>query len=434
VNILILGGGGREHALAWALGRSPRADRILCAPGNAGTGRISENLPLDPSDAVAVTAACRRGSVDLVVVGPEAPLVAGVADALRAEGIAVFGPGRDAARLEGSKAFAKELMDAEGVPTARSATVRGVSEAAKALDWLGERVAVKADGLAAGKGVVMAASRAEAVAAVKRFTEERAFGAAGERVVLEEWLEGDEASVIAFVDGEEVRVLVPSQDHKRALDNDEGENTGGMGAYAPYPRLAGAALDDAVDRCVRPIVNGLARRGVSYRGVLYAGLMLGPDGPRVLEYNVRFGDPETQVILPLFDGDLLAAMEATAHGRLAGLPPFRVRPGAALTVVAASAGYPATSDRGREIAGLEAGDDRGDVLVFHAGTRREGERILTDGGRVLAVTGLGATLAEAKTRAYDALSGITFTGMHHRADIGARTLRDVAASQGGNAR
>ncbi|GJM44697.1 MAG: phosphoribosylamine--glycine ligase [Gemmatimonadota bacterium] len=431
MNVLILGNGGREHALTWAISRSPRVGNVICAPGNAGTHRIARGFPLDLADAAAVLDVCRREDVNLVVIGPEAPLVAGLADTLRTAGLSVFGPGAEAARLEGSKAFSKEMMESEGVPTARSATVRSVAEAAKALEWLGERVAVKADGLAAGKGVVMASDRTQALDAVRQFVEERTFGSAGERVVLEEWLEGEEVSVIAFVDGDEVRALVPSQDHKRAYDGDRGPNTGGMGAYAPYPGLEGEALERAVQDCLVPIVRGLARRGVDYRGVLYAGLMLTSDGPRVLEYNVRFGDPETQVILPLFDGDLLEAMEATANGTLAQLPPFRIAPRAAMTVVAASAGYPAGADQGRRIAGLDRADDRGTALVFHAGTEARDDAIVTAGGRVLAVTGLGESLAAARQVAYETLASIHFDGMQHRTDIGARALGGVTAS-GGN--
>jgi phosphoribosylamine--glycine ligase len=432
LNVLILGGGGREHALAWAIARSPDAERVVCAPGNAGTGRIAENVDLDASSGSDVVAYCRTEEIDLVVVGPEVPLVAGVADGLRAEGIAVFGPGAAGARLEGSKAFAKEMMEAEGVPTARAATVRSVTEAAKALEWLGGRVAVKADGLAAGKGVVMAPTKDVALETVRAFVEGYAFGEAGTRVVLEEWLEGEESSLIAFVDGEEVRALVPSQDHKRARDGDQGPNTGGMGAYAPYPGLAGADLERAVDTCLRPLVAGFARRRIDFRGVLYAGLMIGADGPRVLEYNVRFGDPETQVLLPLFDGDLLGTLNAVARGELGTLPPLPVSRRAALTVVAASAGYPESSDKGRVIRGLEPPDDRGDVIVFHAGTaRREDGAVVTAGGRVLAVTGRGGTLAQARRLAYEALDGIDFEGMHYRTDIGARTLGNVAATSGG---
>jgi phosphoribosylamine--glycine ligase len=279
LNVLILGSGGREHALAWAIARSPACGHLLCAPGNPGTGRIAQNVAVNMLDAPSIATLCRSDAIDLVVVGPEAPLVAGVADRLRAEGIAVFGAGQAGAQLEGSKAFAKEAMFASGVPTAKSATVRSVSEAAKALEYVGTRVAVKADGLAAGKGVVMAESRDDALAAVRAAVEERVFGDAGRRVVIEEWLEGEEVSVIALTDGKDVRTLSPSQDHKRAYDGDRGPNTGGMGAYAPYSALTGAALDDAVARSVTPIVDKFAREGVDFRGVIYAGLMLTATSP-----------------------------------------------------------------------------------------------------------------------------------------------------------
>jgi phosphoribosylamine--glycine ligase len=433
VNVLILGGGGREHALAWAAAAGPSLGRLVCAPGNAGTARLGRNVALNPADPAAVTALAREEEIDLVIVGPEAPLVAGVADALRAQGTAVLGPGAEGARLEGSKAFAKELMRAEGVPTARSAVVTGVAEAAKALEWIGPRAVVKADGLAAGKGVLMTGGRDETLRAVRDCVEGRRFGDAGARVVLEEWLEGEEASLIALVDGEEVRALVPGQDHKRALDGDRGPNTGGMGAYAPYPGLAGAELEEAVRTCLAPAARGLARRGVEYRGFLYAGLMLTGDGPRVLEYNVRFGDPEAQAVLPLADGDLLETFAACARGELAGAPPLRARSGAALTVVAAAAGYPDRYEKGLPIRGLEGDDDRGDAVVFHAGTRKDGDRTVTDGGRVLAVTGLGPTLAEARDAAYATLGTIRFDGMFHRNDIGARGLSLAGAPEGESA-
>jgi phosphoribosylamine--glycine ligase len=430
MNVLILGAGGREHALAWAASRSPAARRVVCAPGNAGTERIAENVALAP-EGQEVAEFCRREEIDLVLVGPEGPLVAGIADRLRAEGVAVLGPGADGARLEGSKAWAKELMLEQGVPTARSATVRSAAEAWKVLGWLGGRVAVKADGLAAGKGVVMCEGKDEAIAAVRRAVEDRAFGDAGSRVVLEEWLEGEEASVTCLVDGEEIRPLPPSQDHKRAGDGDRGPNTGGMGAYAPFPRLPDAAHRAAVDACVRPIARGLARRGIDYRGVLYAGLMLTENGPRVLEYNVRLGDPESQVIVPLAGRGLLETLAACARGELAQAPPLATGPGAALTVVAASAGYPASPERGRVISGLEPDDDRGNALVFHAGTeRREDGALVTSGGRVLAVTGLGRTLAEARDAAYGTIEGIRFEGMFMRSDIGARGLAPAAAQRG----
>jgi phosphoribosylamine--glycine ligase len=424
VNALILGGGGREHALAWAVSRSANLDRLLVAPGNAGTDRIAENVSIPMAKPGELLSFCRNEDVALVLIGPEAPLVDGLADALRGSGVAVFGPGAEGARLEGSKVYAKEFLRAEGIPTARGATVRSMAEVEAALERTGERVAVKADGLAAGKGVVMAENRDEAIEAARDALERDAFGAAGHAVLLEEWLEGEEVSLIALVDGEEVRPLVPSQDHKRAFDGDTGPNTGGMGAYAPFPRLTGAELDDAVASCLQPVAAGFARRGVDYRGVLYAGLMMTPEGLRVLEYNVRFGDPETQVVLPLFDGDLLAAFEACARGELAGAPEFRLRPGAALTIVAASGGYPGDYSTGAEITGLSGEDDQGDTLVFHAGTKRlDDGTIITSGGRVLSVTGLGSDIETARGAALGRLSEIRFDGMFHRNDIGRRGLQ-----------
>ncbi|MFN8178280.1 MAG: phosphoribosylamine--glycine ligase [bacterium] len=420
MNVLVLGSGGREHALAWSIAKSPALSRLFVAPGNAGTGRIAQNVPLDPADVKQVATFVRREGIDLVVVGPEGPLVAGVADAVRAEGCACFGPGAEGARLEGSKAHAKSMMESEGIPTARAAVVRSVTEAAKALAWLGDRVAVKADGLAAGKGVVMAEDRAAAIEAVRAAVETRAFGDAGASVVLEEWLEGEEASLMALVDGEEVRPLVPSQDHKRAFDGDTGPNTGGMGAYAPFGRLTGATLEKAVDGCVRPIAQALARHGVGFRGVLYAGLMIGPEGPKVLEYNVRFGDPETEAVLPLLEDDALEVLAATARGELGSSPTLKTSRGAALTVVAASRGYPAAPEKGRIIEGLEPPDDRGDAIIFHAGTALSGKGVVTAGGRVLSVTGRGATLAEAREAAYRTLGTVRFDGMFFRRDIGAR--------------
>ncbi len=423
MNVLILGGGGREHALAWGIAKSRGTRRLVVAPGNAGTARLAENTPLDPTNGSDVAAFCRRESIDLVVIGPEAPLVAGVADRLRADGRLVFGPSAEGARLESSKAHAKEFMRAAGVPTAKSAIVRSVAVAAKALEWVGARVAVKADGLAAGKGVVMASGCDEALAAVRAAVEERVFGDAGAVVVLEEWLEGEELSILALVDGEEVRALPPSQDHKRAFDGDTGPNTGGMGAYAPVPWLPRAEADALVERCVAPVARELARRGVVFRGVLYAGVMRTKDGPRVLEYNVRFGDPETQALIPLVDGDLLEILHACAAGTLAAIPEVRAKKGAALTVVAAAQGYPGAVKSGVPIEGLEADDDRGGAIVFHAGTTRTADgRIVTAGGRVLAVTGLGTDLATARRTAYDALESIRFPGMFHRTDIGSRGI------------
>lgn len=421
MNVLILGSGGREHALAWGISKSSKLRRLIVAPGNAGIARLADVAPLGITDPETVLAFCLKESINLVIVGPEAPLIAGVADHLRAAGMTVFGPSCDGAKLEGSKAYAKEIMRAAGVPTAKFATVRSVAEAAKALAYVGERVAVKADGLAAGKGVVMAANADEALAAVRAAIEERVFGQAGETVVLEEWLQGEEISVLALVDGEEVRAFPLSQDHKRVGDGDTGPNTGGMGAFAPLPGVSPAEAAELVDLCIRPVARELVRRGILFRGVLYAGVMRTANGPAVLEYNVRFGDPETEVLVPLFGEDLLQVLAACARGELASIPPFSPPEEAALTVILAAAGYPGTVRRGDIIEGLDEEDDRGDVLIFHAGTERGTDgRIRTAGGRVLAVTGIGKDLATARSRAYDAIGGIRFPGIHLRSDIGER--------------
>jgi phosphoribosylamine--glycine ligase len=418
MRVLVLGGGGREHALAWGLRKSSGLERLFVAPGNAGTARIAQNVALAPENAGEVAAFCRREKIDLAVIGPEAPLVAGVADALRRENVLVLGPSLRGAILEGSKSHAKAMMDRAGVPTARHATVRSVAEAAKALAYVGKRVAVKADGLAAGKGVVMAANENEALAAVRAAVEERAFGEAGAAVVLEEWLEGEEVSLMALVDEEATRLFPASQDHKRAFDEDQGPNTGGMGAYAPVPWLSPRELEEMHTRCIVPIARALANDGIVYRGVLYAGIMRTKEGPKVLEYNARFGDPETEALIPLAGSDLLETFAACARGELSRLPAPPAQAKAALTVVAAARGYPGPVEKGVEISGLDPNDDRRNGIIFHAGTKLEGERIVTAGGRVLAVTGLGSDLAEARRVAYDLLGTIHFEGMFYRRDIG----------------
>lgn len=420
MNVLVLGGGGREHALAWGLKRSPGLGRLFVAPGNAGTTRIAQNVALAPENASDVASLCRQEKIDLVVIGPEAPLVAGVADVLRRENVLVFGPSLGGARLEGSKSHAKAMMDRAGVPTARHATVRSVAEAAKALAYVGDRVAVKADGLAAGKGVVMAAGEEEVLAAVRVAVEERAFGEAGASVVLEEWLEGEEVSLMALVDEEHTRLFPASQDHKRAFDGDQGPNTGGMGAYAPVPWLSPRELEEMHARCIVPIARALANDGIVYRGVLYAGIMRTREGPKVLEYNVRFGDPETEVLLPLAGNDLLETFAACARGELSRLPASRAPAAAALTVVAAAKGYPGPVEKGVEIFGLDECNKDPNGIVFHAGTKLEGGQVVTAGGRVLAVTGVGSDLAEARRVAYDLVDRIHFEGMFCRRDIGKR--------------
>jgi len=415
MRVLVLGSGGREHALAWKLAQSPKLSALICAPGNPGTASLAENRPVAADRPDAVVALAREASADLVVVGPEAPLVAGVADALRAQGIAVFGPDAAAARLEGSKAFAKQVMLSSGVRTAAGRAFTSVREAE---DWARARgsVVVKADGLAAGKGVIVARGADEAVAAVRSLA---ALGEAGRTLVLEEVLEGQEVSVIALCDGERYVLLPPAQDHKRLLDGDQGPNTGGMGAYCPAPVLDAAALRRVGEEVIAPVLRTMAARGTPFRGALYAGLMVGREGPAVLEFNARFGDPEAQVQVLSLDEDLLPWLEACAKGTLSPRP-LSLRPGASVGVVLASPGYPSAPLIGSRISGA----DRigGSCVVFHAGTASRDGALVTAGGRVLTVCAGGPSLAEARANVYGAVSRISFEGMQFRRDIAARGL------------
>jgi phosphoribosylamine--glycine ligase len=427
VRVLLVGGGGREDALAWALRRSPRLSRLDCAPGNAGIARRATCLPVDPAAAEALADLARSGRYDLVVVGPEGPLVAGLADRLARERIPVFGPLAAAARLEGSKAFAKEFMTRHGIPTAR---YRVFDQASAARAWLGSGEAdyplvLKADGLAAGKGVVIAEGPAEARSVAESMLSGRAFGAAGARIVVEERLSGREVSFFALCDGERAVELAACQDYKRLHDGDGGPNTGGMGAYSPSVFLDAAAREAVLERIVRPVVRGLAAQGTPYRGVLYAGLMLTASGPQVLEFNVRFGDPEAQVLLPRLDGDWLEVLAACATGTLAERP-LRFLPRAAVCVVMASAGYPERPSNGHPIRGLQRAQALEDVEVFHAGTVAGPAGPLTAGGRVLGVTAVGPDLGLARERAYAAVASIGWDGEHHRTDIASDAVRELA--------
>ncbi len=424
MDVLVLGGGGREHALAWKIAQSPLAGRLWAAPGNAGIATLAECVALDIADPEAVCAWCREQGIGFVVVGPEAPLAAGVVDALSEAGIEAFGPTAAAARLEASKAFAKEVLDACGAPTARWRCF-DEPEAAKAhVRAQGAPIVVKADGLAAGKGVVVAQTIAEAEGAIEAAFG-GAFGAAGARVVIEEFMEGEEASFFALTDGETVLPLVSAQDHKRAYDGDRGPNTGGMGAYSPAPVMTPAMERRVMDEIMRPVIAEMARRGTPYRGVLYAGLMITEEGPKVVEFNVRFGDPECQVLMLRLASDLMPALLATARGGLGDVA-LEWREEAAITVVMAAKGYPGAYEKGSEIRGLERAAEVEGVTIFHAGTRAEGGRILANGGRVLNVSAVGRDLAEARTRAYRAIDLIDWPEGFCRRDIGWRALARAA--------
>jgi phosphoribosylamine--glycine ligase len=417
MKVLVVGGGGREHALCWGLARSPQVEQLHAAPGNAGIGSIATCHAVAADDVAGQVALAGQLEADLVVIGPEAPLVAGLADELRARGRRAFGPGRGGARLEGSKTFAKELMVRRGIPTARAATFESMEPAVAFVDELGGVAVVKADGLASGKGVTVASDRAEATAALESCLVSGNFGDAGARVVVEERLEGPEVSAFALVDAASDVPLALSQDHKRLGDGDAGPNTGGMGAYSPIPWL-GEPAEERIWETVAATARALREERIAYSGLLYTGMMLTADGPKVLEYNCRFGDPETEVVIPRLRGDLAEMLTACADDRLADLK-VDLAGDAAVTVVVASHGYPGTYSTGVPIDGLAAAEASPDAVVFHAGTIERGDRVVTAGGRVLAVTGWGRTVADARGRAYEAASRISFDGMVLRSDIAA---------------
>ena len=420
MNILVVGSGGREHALVWAIAGSPLAERVYCAPGNAGIAEEAECVPVEAGDARGLVEFCKKAAVDFVVVGPELPLAAGLVDALEGEGIAAFGPSAAAAVLEGSKAFMKELCAREKIPTAAWRRFRDAAAAKAYIANEGAPVVVKADGLAAGKGVVVAATIAEANAAVDAMLAEGRLGAAGAEIVVEECLAGEEASFFALVDGARALPLAAAQDHKRLRDGDRGPNTGGMGAYSPAPTVTPAVEGRVMDEIVLPAVRAMARDGRPFKGVLYAGLMLTEAGPKLLEFNVRFGDPEAQALVMRLRSDLLPALIAAHDGVLGQVDLRWYDEAAALCVVMAARGYPDAPQRGGEIRGLAAAASEPEVKIFHAGTKREGGRLLADGGRVLGVTALGRDLAEARTHGYRAVALIDWPDGFCRRDIGVR--------------
>ena len=425
MNILLLGGGGREHALAWKLAQSPRLSTLYAAPGNPGIAQHAQLVDLDATDHRAVLDFTVRHSVGLVVIGPEAPLVDGLADNLRTIGVPVFGPGKKAAQLEGSKGFTKDLCQRAGIPTAAYARVASKDGAIAALDDFALPVVIKADGLAAGKGVIIAQTRDEALEALDEMFS-GAFGAAGEEVVLEEFMTGEEASFFALTDGTFILPFGSAQDHKRAGDGDTGPNTGGMGAYSPARVLTPDLEQQVIETIIRPTVDTMAAEGMPYSGVLYAGLMLTDAGPKLIEYNARFGDPECQVLMTRFDGDLVDLLLAVAQGTLAEQGPVMLADRTALTVVMAANGYPGTPDKGGEIHGIEAAESQG-AKIFHAGTAQKDGALVAIGGRVLNVTATGASVAEAQAAAYAAVDAIDFRTGFCRRDIG---WREVARERG----
>ena len=430
MKILVVGSGGREHAITWRLAQDAEKHELWCAPGNAGMAAIASCVPVKATDVAGIVAWCKANGPDLVVVGPEAPLCAGLSDALEKAGVKVFGPVAAGARMEGSKRFAKEVMQAAGVPTGKAEVFTDAAAAKAALPAYGLPVVIKADGLAAGKGVIVAETKEQAEAAIDDMLVGNKFGAAGAEVLIEEFLNGEECSILALVDGERTVLLPSSQDHKRIFDGDKGPNTGGMGAYSPAPVVTDAMLPEIKERIIMPVVRELKKRGITYRGVLYAGLMITPDGGKtalsgskvnVVEFNARFGDPETEAVLPRLGGDFGATLLHVATGCLKD-EDVVVKPEAAATVIMASGGYPGGYEKGKAISGLDAAAQVDGATVFHCGTKAADGAILTDGGRVLSVTGMGATLREAVDTAYRAVGRISFDKAFYRKDIAHRAF------------
>jgi len=421
VKILVVGGGGREHAMVWKIAQSPRKPQIFCAPGNAGIEGLATCVPIKADDLEGLKAFALKEQIDLTVVGPEAPLALGIADEFRKARLKIFAPTKAAARLESSKSFSKDIMAANRIPTAAARSFERMDEALAYLDEQPVPIVVKADGLAQGKGVVVATTREEAKQAVRDAMENSVFGQAGHRVLIEEFLDGEEVTLMAFTDGKTVVPMVPAQDHKRVGDGDTGPNTGGMGAYAPAPIATAALREQVMRQVLQPTVDALARLGCPFQGVLYAGLMVVKGIPYVLEFNARMGDPETEVVLPLLKTDLVEVMEAVVEHRLDGLT-VEWHPDTAVCVVMTSPGYPGSYPTGLPIQGLPVSSGESRVAVFHAGTKRDSNRVVTAGGRVLAITAWGPSLLDARAQVYQAVPSILFEGRHYRTDIAHRAL------------
>lgn len=422
MKILLIGGGGREHTIAWKLAQSPRVDKIYCAPGNAGISCLAECIDLDPSDHSSILDFVKYEWIDMTIVGPEDPLSKGIVNAFEREGRRIMGPSKEASLLESSKVYAKDFMREYGIPSAEYRTFTSFIQAKDYVRLKGAPIVIKADGLAAGKGVIVASTIEEATDAITLIMKEKAFGSAGEKVVVEECLTGEEASYLVFTDGETILPMASSQDHKRAYDNDTGPNTGGMGAYSPAPVITPGMENKIMEEIMKPAIHGLRKEGIRYKGILYAGLMIEDGNPSVLEFNCRFGDPETQPILTRLKTDLLDIAFSITDGELSRMT-LEWRPEASVCVVAASGGYPGRYEKGKIISGLEEAIEMENVEVFHAGTAHDRKRVVTAGGRVLGVTALGHDIEEAKNLAYEAVSKIEFEGMHYRKDIADRAIR-----------
>ncbi|KQL45147.1 phosphoribosylamine--glycine ligase [Brevibacillus choshinensis] len=420
MNILVIGGGGREHTIAWKLLQSPKVKKVYCAPGNGGTAQIAQNVPIGVFDFAALAQFVKDEGIDLTVVGPEDPLLEGIVDFFEERNLPIFGPNGKAAMIEGSKSFAKKLMMRYNIPTSAYESFLDYESAVAYVREQGAPIVVKADGLAAGKGVVVAETLEEAEEALRQIMEENVFGEAGTRVVVEECMRGEELSLLSFVDGATVKPMITSQDHKRIFNDDRGPNTGGMGTYAPVPQMSDELVEQIVETIVKPMAEGMAKDGIPFKGILYTGLMITEQGPKVVEFNARFGDPETQVILPLLETDLLDIFVATIKGELDAVD-VKWKKGSAVCVVMAAPGYPGEYPKGQVIQGLER--TGADVTVFHAGTKATDGGIVTSGGRVLGVTATGEDLAKAREAAYQTVQAISFEGAQYRTDIAAKAMR-----------